>query len=94
MSERITCANDDCGAAFRVHSRNPDDDLECPSCRMGDRPDDRDRSDAQEKCPVCNSEPLSERELRSRTGQQIDGQVCVLRSGNVLVHPDNGDTDE
>ena len=85
MAERVTCANDDFEEPFKVNARNPDDDLECPACRM----DDRDRRDPPDMgCPVCEEEPLSRRELRSREGQQIEGQVCVLASGEVLVHPE------
>lgn len=88
MTERITCSNDDCGEPFKINARNPADDLECPACRMGDR-DRRDPPDMG--CPVCEEEPLSRRELRSLEGQQIEGQVCVLASGEVLVHPEEGD---
>ena len=81
---RVKCANDDCGSYFKPRMRDPDDDLECPTCRMGDR-DRRDPPD--QGCPVCDEEPLSDRQLRSMEGQQIEGTICVISSGEVLVHP-------
>lgn len=84
--KRVECSS--CGTMFKSRFGSADDDVECPTCRAGDR----DRRDPPETgCPVagCDREPLTDREIRSLAGSSFDARVCVSETGSLVVHRDS-----
>lgn len=81
---RVECST--CETMFKSRFRDTEG-LECPACRASDR--DR-REPPEVGCPNddCDrdDDPLSQRELRSMSGQSFSAQVCVIESGDVLIH--------
>lgn len=87
---RVTC---DCGARFKARFKvdEDDDNLQCPTCRSDDR--DRTKDPETLECGVCNEEHLglTRRERQSMVGQSFDAKVCIIESGEYLVHPHDGE---
>lgn len=82
---RVEC---ECGATFKARFNVGDgEDVQCPACRSDDR--DRDKDPETLECGVCDEEHLGliRRERRSMAGQSFDAKVCIIESGEVLIHP-------
>ena len=88
-SSRVECSG--CGSRFTIRfSVDEDEDVECPACRSDDR--DRDTDPETLECGVCDEEHLglTRRERRSMAGQSFDAKVCIIESGELLIHPHDG----
>lgn len=85
---RIKC---DCGARFKARFKVDDnEDIQCPTCRSDGRSRDKDPETLE--CGVCDEEHLglTQRERRSMAGQSFSAKVCIIESGELLIHPDDG----
>lgn len=88
-STRVTCSG--CSSRFTIRfDVDEDEDVECPACRSDDR--DRDTDPETLECGVCDEEHLglTQRERRSMAGQSFSAKICIIESGELLVHPHDG----